>query len=198
MKEKVLEKLKTEYDNLGFSEKAFDGVADYLSKTVTEDTDLDNAVGGVGGLLKVFQGETDRERSKRSELEKKLKELESAKEGEVDAVDEVDDKDDEVSTKISQLEEMILRIQQENELLTKRKQLQEIAKAKDVPSGLLDYVNIPNDVDLEEFVGNLAQELVNSGLKSKKPIKGQGEPEKLDDSIASYINKKTEEKLKKN
>ena len=55
MKTKILSKLKTKYSNLGFGEKAFDGVADYLSKTVTEESQIEAAIAGVEPLLKAFQ-----------------------------------------------------------------------------------------------------------------------------------------------
>ena len=201
MKEKVLETLKTEYSNLGFSDKAFDGVADYISQTVTNEEDINNTVSGVGGLLKVFQGDIDRERSRKSELEKKLEELKQKEPITMSGKAEVEipkEKDDEVLSKVSELESKLAELIAEKNAITQKQQLKEIAKAKDVPSGLLDYVNVPSDVDLEEFVDSLAQELVNSGLKSKKPVQGQGKPESVSDSIASYISKKTEEKFNKN
>ena len=62
MKEKLLAALKTKYANLGFGAKAFDGVADYLSKTVTEENQIETAIGGVEGLPKSFQGGIDKVR----------------------------------------------------------------------------------------------------------------------------------------
>ena len=59
MKEKILAELKNKFKNLGFGEKAFDGVADYLSQTVTEEAQIETAIGGVESLLKVFQGDID-------------------------------------------------------------------------------------------------------------------------------------------
>jgi hypothetical protein len=77
MKNKIISALKTKYPNRGFSDKAFDGVAEFLSKTVTEETQIEDAVTGIDGLLKVFQGEADSIRTaKRTEAEKKVEELE--------------------------------------------------------------------------------------------------------------------------
>lgn len=59
MKEKIQNALKTKYSNLGFSDKAFAGVADYLSTTVTEEEQIDNTIQGVESLLKAFQGDID-------------------------------------------------------------------------------------------------------------------------------------------
>lgn len=75
MKEKILVALKTKYKTFGFSGKAFDGVADYLSKTVTEESQIETAIGGVEGLLKSFQGEVDFVRNEKSGLKKQLDEL---------------------------------------------------------------------------------------------------------------------------
>lgn len=59
MKEKILSALKTKYKNLGFGEKAFSGVADYLAANVTEEDQIETAIGGVENLLKAFQGDID-------------------------------------------------------------------------------------------------------------------------------------------
>lgn len=77
MKQKILASLKNKYKNLGFSEKAFDGVAAYIEPSVKEDTDIETAIAGVEGLLKVFQGEADSIRTAKSTAEKRLAELEA-------------------------------------------------------------------------------------------------------------------------
>ena len=79
MKEKLLAALKTKYANLGFGVKAFDGVADYLSKTVTEENQIETAIGGVEGLLKSFQGDIDKVRGEKTELQRQIDELKKPK-----------------------------------------------------------------------------------------------------------------------
>jgi len=76
MKEKLIAALKTKYKNLGFGDKAFDGVADYLSKTVTEDSQIETAIAGVETILKSIQGDIDKVRTEKSDLQKKFEELE--------------------------------------------------------------------------------------------------------------------------
>lgn len=76
MKEKLLSSLKTMYKNLGFGDKAFDGVAEFLSKTVTQEADIETAISGVEPLLKAFQGDVDKIRNEKAELQRKLAELE--------------------------------------------------------------------------------------------------------------------------
>lgn len=77
MKTKIANALKTRYANLGLGEKAFNGVASFLSKTVTNESDIENAVSGedVKMLLQSIQGETDSIRSAKSSIEKQLEEL---------------------------------------------------------------------------------------------------------------------------
>lgn len=77
MKQKILALLKNKYKNLGFSEKAYDGVAGYLEPSIKEEADVETAIAGVEGLLKVFQGEADSIRTAKSTAEKRLAELEA-------------------------------------------------------------------------------------------------------------------------
>ena len=60
MKEKLVKALKTKFANLGFSDKAFTGVADYLAATVTEEDQIETAIAGVEPLLKALQGDIDK------------------------------------------------------------------------------------------------------------------------------------------
>lgn len=60
MKEKILAALKIRYKNLGFTDKAFEGVAEYMAATVTEEDQVESAIGGVEGLLRAFQSDVDR------------------------------------------------------------------------------------------------------------------------------------------
>lgn len=75
MKEKILSVLKTKYSNLGFSQKAFDGVASYLEKTVSDESQIETAASGVEPLLKVFQAESDRARTEYNALKGELETL---------------------------------------------------------------------------------------------------------------------------
>lgn len=75
MKVKILSALKNKYKNLGFGDKAFDGVADYLAASVTEEGNIETAIAGVESLLKAFQGDIDKVRGEKSTLQKELDEL---------------------------------------------------------------------------------------------------------------------------
>lgn len=75
MKTKILNALKTKYSNLGFSAKALDGVASVLEKTITEESQIDDAVSNVEGLLRVFQADNDRQRTEYATLKSQHDEL---------------------------------------------------------------------------------------------------------------------------
>lgn len=78
MKERILAALKNKYSKLGLSDKAFDGVAVLLEKTVAKEEEIDAAVAdqSVENLLKAVQSSVDTERTKAS---KALKDLEDYK-----------------------------------------------------------------------------------------------------------------------
>ena len=81
MKEKILVQLKTKFKTLGLSDKVFDGVAEYLSTTITEETEIEGRVKNSEGLLKAVQTENDRRTTelvqKNKTLEKELDKLKS-------------------------------------------------------------------------------------------------------------------------
>lgn len=60
MKEKIFTALKNKFKNLGFGDKAFEGVAAFLATTITEEDQIETGITGVEGLLKGFQGDSDK------------------------------------------------------------------------------------------------------------------------------------------
>ena len=72
MKTKILQELKQRYSNLGVSDKALDGVADFLSKTITEGERIPEVVGNAESFLKAYQSDVDKERTSVSKLRKEL------------------------------------------------------------------------------------------------------------------------------
>lgn len=72
MKEKITNALKTEYAKMGLGDKAFDGVASFLVKTITKEEEIDGVIKSedTKNLLKAFQGESDSLRNRNAQLEK--------------------------------------------------------------------------------------------------------------------------------
>ena len=80
MKQKILQALKTKYSSKGLSEKALDGVASILEKTVTEEGQIDAAISeaSVVNLINVYQSESDALRNQRVTAEKALADYKAA------------------------------------------------------------------------------------------------------------------------
>lgn len=72
MKTRILNALKTEYAKLGLGEKAFDGVASFLAKTITKEEEIDGVIKSedTRNLLKAFQGESDSLRNRNAQLQR--------------------------------------------------------------------------------------------------------------------------------
>ena len=71
----IKEALSNKYKNLGFDDKAFEGVADFAQTYIKEEADLATFVNGAEGMLKGFQSSTDKLRTEKSQLEKEKNEL---------------------------------------------------------------------------------------------------------------------------
>ena len=148
MKEKILVALKTKYKTFGFGEKAFDGVADYLSKTVTDESQIETAIGGVEGLLKAFQGDIDTVRNAKSGLQKELDELKKKIE---DAdKDKNKDKDKDVPSwaqalidSNKTLSEKLSAYEAEKVQAQRNSQISAVAKKYGIPEFMLKDRNIP-------------------------------------------------------
>lgn len=75
MRQKIATALKTRYASLGLSQKAFDGVAAILEKTITKEEDIESVISEdyVSGLLRGLQGEFDTLRTAKANAENELK-----------------------------------------------------------------------------------------------------------------------------
>lgn len=202
MKEKILVALKTKYKTFGFGDKAFDGVADYLSKTVTEESQIETATSGVEGLLKAFQGDIDTVRNEKTGLQKQLDELRKKIENPAPNPNpSPDEKKEDMATLIANAVSMAVKplsdklAQFETEKAQATRQEQVIAKAKDygIPENLVPMLNIPEDADLDNYFKDAKQTFANTGFQDvRTPESGNGGQNDAND-IASLINKGTEE-----
>ncbi|WP_459186681.1 hypothetical protein ACGE0T_10885 [Parabacteroides sp. APC149_11_2_Y6] len=197
MKEKILVALKTKYKTFGFGDKAFDGVADYLSKTVTEESHIETAIGGVEGLLKAFQGDIDTVRNEKSGLQKELDEL-KAKTGNPNP--DPEEKPDmatiianAISAAVKPLSDKLTQI--ETEKIQASRQEQILAKAKEygIPESQAKRYGIPDDADLDAYFKDAKQELVDAGLASVKSPETGGDTKTETEAIASMISEGTKE-----
>ena len=200
MKQKILNALKTKYKTFGFGEKAFDGVADYLSKTVTEEAQIETAIGGVEGLLKAFQGEVDVVRNEKSGLQKELEVL-KAKPTEETPPQNQEQTPEWVKTLLQTNQALSARLdsfEQKEFRKTRSQQIVEKAKEYGIPESFATRFNIADDADLDVYMKEAKQEFVNIGFEGVRAPEVGGTPKDDSDEIASLINKGTENIIKQN
>lgn len=75
MFEQILKELKTKYKDLGLSENVLKATAEFLGGAVKEESEIESAVAGVEGMLKVQQSIADQNRTYKAKIE----ELEKSK-----------------------------------------------------------------------------------------------------------------------
>lgn len=173
MKEKILMALKTKYKTFGFGEKAFDGVADYLSKTVTEESQIETAISGVEGLLKAFQGDIDTVRNAKSGLQKELDELKKKIENADKDKDKDKDKDipawaQALIDSNKTLSEKLSAYEAEKAQAQRNSQISSVAKKYGIPDFMLKDRNIPENTDLDTYFKDMKQDMSNSGFQFSK------------------------------
>lgn len=198
MKGKILVALKTKYKTFGFGDKAFDGVADYLSKTVTEESQIETAISGVEGLLKAFQGDIDTVRNEKSGLQKQLDELKTKIENPNPNPKPEEKKDDVpawaqalIDSNKSLLAE-VSTLKQEKLQATRQEQILAKAKEYGIPENYAKRCAIKDDEDLDAYFKDLKQEFANDGFKGVTPPESaEKKIEKENESIASMINEGT-------
>lgn len=198
MKGKILVALKTKYKTFGFGDKAFDGVADYLSKTVTEESQIETAISGVEGLLKAFQGDIDTVRNEKSGLQKQLDELKTKIENPNPNPKPEEKKDDVpawaqalIDSNKSLLTE-VSTLKQEKLQATRQEQIMAKAKEYGIPKNYAKRCAIKDDEDLDAYFKDLKQEFANDGFKGVTPPESAEEKiEKESESIAKMIDEGT-------
>ena len=198
MKGKILVALKTKYKTFGFGDKAFDGVADYLSKTVTEESQIETAISGVEGLLKAFQGDIDTVRNEKSGLHKQLDELKTKIENPNPNPKPEEKKDDVpawaqalIDSNKSLLAE-VSTLKQEKLQATRQEQIMAKAKEYGIPKNYAKRCAIKDDEDLDVYFKDLKQEFANDGFEGVTPPESaETKIEKENESIASMINEGT-------
>lgn len=201
MKGKILVALKTKYKTFGFGDKAFDGVADYLSKTVTEESQIETAISGVEGLLKAFQGDIDTVRNEKSGLQKQLDELKTKIENpNPNPNPKPEDKTDDMATIIANavsaavkpLSDKLAQFETEKSQATWKEQILAKAKEYGIPETFAKRYAIPDDVDLDTYFKDAKQELANIGFSGVNPPESaETKIEKEAESIAKMIDEGT-------
>lgn len=200
MKEKILVALKTKYKTFGFGDKAFDGVADYLSKTVAEESQIETAISGVEELLKAFQGDIDTVRNEKSGLQKQLDELKTKIENpNPNPNPKLEDKADmatiianAVSAAVKPLSDELAQFKAEKSQATRQEQIMAKAKEYGIPETFAKRYAIPDNADLDTYFKDAKQEFANIGFSGVTPPESaETKIEKEAESIAGMISEGT-------
>lgn len=197
MKLKILSALKNKYSHLGLSREALDGVASVLEKTIKSEDEIETAVSGVEGLLKVFQSEADKERTiyntlkaEKEEIEKKLKEATPTPPKE-------DPKPfDAEAFKAEILEAMRMERESaaQNEQKAAQRKAEITAKAKEygIPEKLIGSLAIADDANIDDYFKGVKQTLADAGFEHSEPPTPGGGVRTDAEGIANLINTETE------
>lgn len=173
MKQKIKSALETKYKNLGFGDKAFDGVAEYLSKTVTEEAKIEESINGVESLLKAFQGDIDKVRNEKSSLQKELDELKKQPEKEKEKEKPKDDLEAKLDAlleaKMKPLQDKLADYEAKEAQAARTALITSKAKELGIPEWRIsEGFNIGADADeaaINTVLSGVKQNLVTAGLE---------------------------------
>lgn len=178
-------------------------MADYLSKTVTEESQIETAISGVEGLLKAFQGDIDTVRNEKSGLQKQLDELKNKIENpnpNPNPNPKPEDKKDDMATIIANavsaavqpLSDELAQFKAEKSQATRQEQILAKAKEYGIPETFAKRYAIPDDADLDIYFKDAKQELANIGFSGVTPPESaETKMEKEAESIANMISEGT-------
>lgn len=170
-----------------------------MSKTVTEESQIETAISGVEGLLKAFQGEVDFVRNEKSGLQKQIDELKNKYEGKPKE-EEKEEKDDvpawaqaliDANKSISK---KLAGYEQERKLSQRMTQISSAAKKHGIPDFMLKDRNIPENTDLDTYMKDVKQEMTNAGLQfSRTPETAEQQRERETSEFAKMIENDTKQ-----
>lgn len=208
MKTKILQQLKQRYSNLGVSEKAFDGVADFLSKTITEEERIAESVAGAEAFLKAYQSDVDKERTSASALRKELEALKKEAQPKPTDPKPNDNQGNEPTEREKQMMQQLEAQQKQIELILgqrshegKLAQITALLGEKNIPESFytmaLSGRTFGEDTNVGELVANIEQGYTKFQDESANDrFKGGGKPEageQSDDDVMASIVKQVNE-----
>lgn len=207
MKTKIKEALKTKYQNLGFGDKAIDGVADFLSRSVTKEEDIEATVTGAETLLKAFQGDADKRVTDAVSKEKiKWQQEHREPEHKTDPVTKTGDDEPEWVAKILQSHDAMTKrmdaMEKTNTMQGQHARMK--AKLSDAKVPEIFYKNqiagkaFKDDTEMDQFTNELVtgweevrQNLADQGLgQAHKPILGGATKEGVSQRVKDYLEAK--------
>jgi hypothetical protein len=207
MKEKILQLLRAKFS--GTHNVVLDRVADHLSRTVKEESELETAIAGVEPLVQSFsevlQSETDR---RVTDAQKKALDNFRQKHG-LDEngkpIQEPDFKPKDDPTTPPQNPEL-KKLQERLEAFEKKEKQGELMnslkgklKDKKIPESFIKGRTVESEdhidnvlKEIETDYNGVKQHLINEGVFTEKPAEPLGNVDKADDEIAAWAESKTD------
>ena len=213
MKTKILQDLRTKYNNLCFSTEVLDGVASQLATYVKEETEIEPAVLGSEAMLKQFQRYADARVTSFKKDADTIKTEKEALQARLDALDKKTapptEKPDSnegllelLRAEIAPLKESLTKFSEQRQQETMSKQFKELV-GKDIPEPFYRTAIkgrvFKDENEMQEVIDGLktdyaeySQQLANEGFRqTRKPEEGFVKED--GSKIASLINKGTKQ-----
>lgn len=207
MKEKILQALKTKYT--GVQALVLDRVADELAKTVTEEANIETAIGGVGGLITTFNSILQSEGDRRATDAQKTaignyEKQHNLKEGKaIEAPKSVDPNDiasiiaTAVKAAIDPLQNELNQFKQKGSTEVLTAKLRAKMAEKKIPEAFLKGRTIESEevldsvlAEIESDFTTVKQNLINEGVVVEPPKGSVGNPSSVDADIEAWAGKK--------
>ncbi len=220
MFEKILQELKTKYKNLGLSETILKVMAETLTKTVEKEEEVENAVAGVEGQMKIYQSFADQNRTLQTEIANLKKGSEGKTEEQKAAGAKAAKEKEEAEKKAGEnndvpewakaliesnktLTENLTKIQQKEAQQTNAQKLQakldELKVSKSIQALIPAGLTFENDEAIEAYATEMktksdaiAQEFGNGALAATaKPLFGEAKKEgDVSPDVQAYVDSK--------
>lgn len=147
MKEKILERLTQAYSNLGLSNEILEFRADALSKTITEESQIDDAVKGEGDYFKLIQSFGDKRASAKKGKSDDNKGEDVKKGSDVTALQELINKQ---ATLIEDLSKRIDNLDTNNKQKSFDEKVNTIAKEINLSGDMLELAKAKLSPDMDD------------------------------------------------
>lgn len=213
MKTKILQDLKTKYNNLGFSTEVLDGVASQLATYVKDETEIEPAVLGAEPMLKSFQRyadarvtsfkkDADTTKAEKEALQARLDALDKKTVPPTEKPDSNEGLLELLRAEIAPLKESLTKFSEQRQQETMSKQFKELV-GKDIPEPFYRTAIkgrvFKDENEMQEVIDGLktdyaeySQQLANEGFRqTRKPEEGFVKED--GSKIASLINKGTKQ-----
>ncbi len=207
MKEKILQQLRAKFT--GTPNVVLDRVADHLSQTVKEESELETAIAGVEPLVKSFsevlQSETDR---RVTDAQKKAIDTFRQKHGLDENGKPIHEPnpdpnprggDNKTSEELKKLQERLEAFEKKEKQLELMNSLKGKLKEKKIPEAFIKGRTVESEdqidnvlKEIETDFNGVKQHFINEGVLTEKPGDPLGGGDKADDEIAAWAESKSE------